>query len=242
MFIKIFHNLSNRSLVCFLFMAGIFLAAACTTGGVKDSEEAVVRLDNFAKHQEWRAASQFNNLPWTYAGGNAMSGRMTDVDAHVSLPGTIYCAIAQGGVFKTTDEGQTWTSIFEDFPTASIGDIALDQSNPDILWVGTGEANIFRSGMAGAGVWKSTDAGDSRRIEVDRRTVAAGGRDSSAAARHRTCAVFVDGKALRRSRNRYCQQKGATSRQHHNGSFHKGLQEIRDIERSTLLRGATVVN
>ena len=161
MFIKTIRNLSNKSLVCFFILAGIFLAAACNTGGVKDSEEAIVRLDNFTKHQEWRAGSPFNDLTWAYVGGNAMSGRMTDVDAHPSFPETMYCAIAQGGVFKTTDEGQTWTSIFEDYPTASIGDIALDQSNPDILWIGTGEANIFRSGMAGAGIWKSTDAGES---------------------------------------------------------------------------------
>ncbi len=142
-------------------MAGIFLVAACSTGGVKDSEEALARLDTFRKHQEMRAASPFSGLAWTYVGGNSMSGRMTDVDAHPAHPGLMYAAVAQGGVFKTTDEGQTWTAIFEDFPTASIGDIALDQSNPDILWVGTGEANIFRSGMAGAGVWKSTDAGGS---------------------------------------------------------------------------------
>ena len=161
MFIKTIRNLSKQSFACFLIMAGILLAAACNTGGVQDSEAAIVRLDNFTKHQEMRAASPFNDLTWAYAGGNAMSGRMTDVDAHPSLPKTMYCAIAQGGVFKTTDDGETWTSIFEDYPTASIGDIALDQSNPDILWVGTGEANIFRSGMAGAGVWKSTDAGNS---------------------------------------------------------------------------------
>ena len=161
MFIKTFHKFSKQSLVCFLFMAGVFLASACNSGGIKDSEDAIARLDNFTKHQEWRAVSPFNDLTWAYVGGNSMSGRMTDVDAHPSHPGLMYAAIAQGGVFKTTDEGETWTSIFEDFPTASIGDIALDQSNIDILWVGTGEANIFRSGMSGAGIWKSTDAGNS---------------------------------------------------------------------------------
>ncbi len=161
MFIKTIRNLSNKSLVCFFILVGIFLASACNSGGVQDSEAAIARLDNFTKHQEWRAGSPFNGLTWFYAGGNAMSGRMTDVEAHPSLPKTMYCAIAQGGVFKTTDDGENWTSIFEDYPTASIGDIGLDPSNPDILWVGTGEANIFRSGMAGAGIWKSTDAGES---------------------------------------------------------------------------------
>ncbi|MFC2167512.1 WD40/YVTN/BNR-like repeat-containing protein [Acidobacteriota bacterium] len=161
MFIRTIRNLTNKSFIGFFILAGIFLASACNSGGVQDSEAAIARLDNFTKHQEWRAASPFNQLKWFGAGGNAMSGRMTDVDAHPAHPGLMYAAIAQGGVFKTTDDGETWTSIFEDYPTASIGDIALDQSNPDILWVGTGEANIFRSGMSGAGVWKSTDAGDS---------------------------------------------------------------------------------
>ncbi len=86
MFTKTIRNLSNKSLVCFFILAGILLAAACNSGGVQDSEEAIARLDNFAKHQEMRAASPFNDLTWTYAGGNAMSGRMTDVDAHPSLP------------------------------------------------------------------------------------------------------------------------------------------------------------
>lgn len=160
MFNKTNLRFTIRFALCFLIAAGFLLNIACQQGGVPESEEAQWRLETFEKHQEMRAASPFNDLAWTYVGGNAMSGRMTDVDAHPSQPKTMYCAVAQGGVFKTTDEGETWTAIFEDFPTASIGDIALDQSNTDILWVGTGESNIFRSGMAGAGVWKSTDAGE----------------------------------------------------------------------------------
>ena len=147
-----------RMLALILVAAGSVLAAACAKG-VMDSEEGIARLENFKKHQEMRAASQFKDLTWTAVGPHRPSGRMTDVEAHPSLPGTMYCAVAQGGVFKTTDEGKTWTAIFEDFPTASIGDLALAPSNPDIVWVGTGEANIFRSSMAGAGIWKSADAG-----------------------------------------------------------------------------------
>ncbi len=153
------NTIGTRFSVLLLLAAGFLFTAACEKG-VMDSEEALTRLDNFKKHQDMTAASQFRDLTWTAVGPHRMSGRMTDVEAHPSLPGTMYCAIAQGGVFKTTDEGQTWTAIFEDFPTASIGDIAIDPSNTDILWVGTGEANIFRSSMAGAGIWKSTDAGE----------------------------------------------------------------------------------
>src|SRR5690606_32209111 len=62
-------------------------------------------------------------------------------------------------VWKTVNEGVTWEPIFEEAPTASIGDLALAPSDPNILWVGTGEANIFRSSNAGAGIYKSTDGG-----------------------------------------------------------------------------------
>ena len=126
---------------------------------VQDSAEAKARLQKFEQHKILRAASPFKDLNWQFVGPVRMTGRMVDVAAHPSLPGTIYIAAAVGGVFKTTDEGGSWTPIFEDFPAACIGDIALAPSNPDIVWVGTGEANIFRSSMAGTGVYKSVDGG-----------------------------------------------------------------------------------
>ena len=70
-----------------------------------------------------------------------------------------YAAAATGGVFKTVNAGTTWEPIFDDMPTLSIGDLAVAESDPNIVWVGTGEANIFRASEAGLGVFKSTDAG-----------------------------------------------------------------------------------
>ena len=90
-----------------------------------------------------------------------MSGRMTDVEV-VAPKGknyTIYVAGASGGVWKTDNEGTTWEPIFEHAPSTSIGDVTLAPSDQNIIWIGTGEANIFRSSMAGTGVYKSTDAG-----------------------------------------------------------------------------------
>ena len=134
-------------------------AASAAPQAVKDSPEAMARLQQFAKHQAMLAKSPFKGLKWTGVGPMRPSGRMTDVEAHPSQPGTIYAAAAQGGVWKSTDDGVTWTGIFEHYPTASIGDLAIAPSDPKIVWVGTGEANIFRSSMAGIGIFKSVDAG-----------------------------------------------------------------------------------
>ncbi|MGH7506244.1 MAG: VPS10 domain-containing protein, partial [Longimicrobiales bacterium] len=73
---------------------------------------------------------------------------------------TIYAGAASGGVWKTVNEGVTWEPVFDQAASTSIGDVAIAPSDPSILWVGTGEANIFRSSMAGAGIYKSTDAGE----------------------------------------------------------------------------------
>ena len=132
----------------------------CTAPGITDSAEAQMRLHWFEQHQSMQMESAFNASQWQFVGPVRMTGRMTDVAADPSLAGTIYIASASGGVFKTTDEGESWAPIFENYPTASIGDIALAPSDPSIIWVGTGEANILRSSMAGTGIYKSTDAGE----------------------------------------------------------------------------------
>jgi photosystem II stability/assembly factor-like uncharacterized protein len=69
----------------------------------------------------------------------------------------IYAAFATSGVWKTDDDGATWQAIFENYASTSIGDVAVAPSNADIVWVGTGEANLFRASMAGVGIYKSTD-------------------------------------------------------------------------------------
>jgi photosystem II stability/assembly factor-like uncharacterized protein len=74
---------------------------------------------------------------------------------------TMYVAPWIGGVFKTTNNGTTWESLFDDQRTLSIGDVTLAPSNPDIVWVGTGDAFTSRSSYAGDGVYKSTDGGKS---------------------------------------------------------------------------------
>ncbi len=111
-------------------------------------------------YRAMRDASPHRGIPWQYLGPTNVSGRATDV-AVVDVGGArhLYAAYATSGVWKSEDHGKTWRAIFEHEASTSIGDIAVAPSNPNIVYVGTGEANIFRASMAGVGIYKSTDAG-----------------------------------------------------------------------------------
>src|SRR5579875_2892418 len=86
-------------------------------------------------------------------------GRVVDMAAAGDSPQTIYIATGGGGVWKSVNEGTTWQPIFEHEAVGAIGAVAADPSNPDTIWVGTGEANPRNSVSWGDGVYKSTDGG-----------------------------------------------------------------------------------
>lgn len=88
-----------------------------------------------------------------------MGGRVVDIESLDTAFTTVYVASASGGVFKSVNAGTTWTPIFDNYASASIGDIALFQPNPQIVWIGTGEANNRNSVAWGDGIYKSTDGG-----------------------------------------------------------------------------------
>ncbi|HSP64441.1 MAG TPA: hypothetical protein VLQ90_15735, partial [Pyrinomonadaceae bacterium] len=92
-------------------------------------------------------------------GPASMGGRIDDIAGVDSNPYIYYVGFATGGVWKTTNNGTTFQPIFDTYSRGSIGDIAIAPSNPDIVWVGTGEANNRQSSSFGDGIYKSTDAG-----------------------------------------------------------------------------------
>src|SRR4051812_232027 len=96
---------------------------------------------------------------WRSIGPANMGGRVDDIAVVESNPSTFYVGFATGGLWKTTNNGTTWTSLFDDYPVSSIGDIAIAPSNPDVIYVGTGEANNRQSSSFGAGIYKSVDGG-----------------------------------------------------------------------------------
>ncbi len=91
--------------------------------------------------------------------GPAAGGRVARAAGVPGDPNTYYLASASGGVWKTTDGGREWHPIFDDQPISSIGSIAMAPSDPNVIYVGSGEANIRGNVAAGNGIYRSDDAG-----------------------------------------------------------------------------------
>ncbi len=141
--------------------SAIGVAAQAPASQVVTNTDPALRIKGFAQHQAMAAASPFKDVKWQWIGPKNISGRSIDI-AVVAPRGknyTIYVATASGGLWKTDNEATTWEAIFDQGPATTIGDVTIAPSNPNIVWVGTGEANIFRSSQAGIGVYKSVDAG-----------------------------------------------------------------------------------
>ncbi|RQV94753.1 T9SS C-terminal target domain-containing protein, partial [bacterium] len=99
--------------------------------------------------------------PWIPVGPNNIGGRITDLVGHPSNDNIFYVAAASGGIFKTTDGGGSFTPVFDDAPGMSMGALAIDFNNPNILYAGTGEANSAGYSYFGTGIYKTTTAGES---------------------------------------------------------------------------------
>ena len=103
---------------------------------------------------------QLKAFTYRSIGPTRQSGRFVDIAVPSQEPYTIYAATGSGGLYKSVNAGTTWESIFDFETVFSIGDVSVAPSDPDIVWVGTGEAYTSRSMYWGDGVYKSTDAGE----------------------------------------------------------------------------------
>lgn len=103
--------------------------------------------ENFYAAMQWRCI------------GPHRGGRVLAVSGVRGEPNTFYFGAVAGGVWKTTDAGNTWVPIFDRQPVASIGALAVSNSDPNVIYVGTGEADMRSDISYGAGMYKSTDAG-----------------------------------------------------------------------------------
>src|SRR5210317_1179274 len=105
--------------------------------------------------QEASTAPRLENI-----GPSVMSGRVVDLEVNPEDPTEFYVAYASGGLWHTTDNGTSFTPIFDNTPTQNLGDVAMHWPSRT-LYVGTGENNSSRSSYAGMGLFKTTDNGES---------------------------------------------------------------------------------
>jgi photosystem II stability/assembly factor-like uncharacterized protein len=116
----------------------------------------LVFLLPFVVHQSF--AQYFDALKWRMIGPHR-GGRTVGAVGVPQQPNVFYIGVNNGGVWKTTDYGRTWKPIFDDQPTGSIGDVAVAPSNPNVIYVGSGEGLQRPDLSVGDGMYKSTDAG-----------------------------------------------------------------------------------
>jgi len=134
----------------FLLLSLVLLVLAAAEPSPSDSKPA-----------EPMSAPTFSGLTFRSLGPAVTSGRVIGFAMHPGDRSHYFAAAASGGVWKTTNAGNTWTPVFDGEGSYSIGTVVLDPKNPNVVWVGTGENNSQRSVGYGDGVYRSDDGGHS---------------------------------------------------------------------------------
>lgn len=119
-------------------------------------------IQSYKVHTELKMSTKYG-LEWIQLGPTLNGARAEAVAADPDKPGTLYVAFGSGGLWKSTNNGMSWKPIFENRPSLGIGDIALAPSNPEIIYVGTGESlkKARNFTMPGTGIYRSDDGGNS---------------------------------------------------------------------------------
>lgn len=127
-------------------------AKASVNAWLETMKKVSVQVENNQERGIW-------DNPWLLEGPGNIGARFNTLAIHPVNNDIIYAGAAVGGLYKTTDGGQTWNPIFDENPYLAIGAVELDPQNPDIVYVGTGDPNIGGYSFVGDGLYKSTDGG-----------------------------------------------------------------------------------
>ena len=133
----------------YLYTALVFLSISLSSAG--DAQETVVNQSNDPILQ---------SFSWRGIGPIGQGGRVDDLAVSKENPHVYFVGFATAGLWKTKNNGTTFKAVFETHPTSSVGAVAISDADADIVWVGTGEANNRQSSSFGAGVYLSTDSGE----------------------------------------------------------------------------------
>ncbi|KAA9040498.1 glycosyl hydrolase [Ginsengibacter hankyongi] len=156
-----FFNFKITKLRCAYKYAGFLFVSILTflnTYSQVEPTKAMDRLNGLSQRKLLRSQSLLKNIKFRNIGPSVMSGRVVDVDVNPNDPTEFYVAYATGGLWHTTNNGQSFVPVFDHEAVIGIGDIAVNWHDGEI-WVGTGEANSSRSSYSGIGVYKSIDTG-----------------------------------------------------------------------------------
>ena len=124
-----------------------------------ESTIAIERFQGYEKRLSLNKNSIVKNIFFKNIGPTVMSGRVSDFSVNPKNPSHFYVAYASGGLWETTNNGNSFKSIFDNQMVMTIGDIEVDWEN-NIIYVGTGEKNSSRSSYSGSGMYKSTNGGE----------------------------------------------------------------------------------
>ena len=149
------HRQASGSSVLVSMLMVVVAVPAAPQGRSKSKARAPAAADVAAT----APADSLNNLRFRNLGPSVGGGRVAAVAGVPGDRNVFYVGAGGGGVWKTTDGGDSFDAVFKDQPTASIGAIALAPSNPNVVWVGTGEGNPRNDVIDGRGVFMSPDAG-----------------------------------------------------------------------------------
>jgi photosystem II stability/assembly factor-like uncharacterized protein len=144
----------KQLIITYLFV----LSALVQAQQIKPITESELQ-ESYRQRDQLAVQSLLKNYPVRNIGPSVQGGRITDIDVNLQNPKEFYVAYASGGIFRTRNNGISFEPIFDEQGALGIGDFALAPSNPNIMYVGTGENNSSRSSYAGNGVYKTMDGG-----------------------------------------------------------------------------------
>ena len=146
-------------MLCCCVLAVVPLLPAQDTDERDEPQDPVEQEGQQDKEKSPFRSGTFKGLKFRNIGPAHTSGRIGDFAVDPRNHSHYYVAVSSGGVWETHNAGTTWKPIFDSQGSYSIGCLALDPNDPDVLWVGTGENNSQRSGSYGDGIYKSVDGG-----------------------------------------------------------------------------------
>ncbi len=159
--------MQNKILLILFFMVSISCFSQKKAKKSKIVSQPIIEIKSSAASDRWAAYksrlelsqnSILKNIKFRSVGPTVMSGRVADIDVNNEKPSEFYVAYATGGLWKTINNGQSFTPIFDNEAVGTLGDIAVDfKAKNRTIWAGTGESISSRSSYAGLGVYKSDD-------------------------------------------------------------------------------------